>query len=464
MRFSLRVLLIFMLLLLTVTAKAQQSLIAGKAPNYAGQTLKVFVYSDFLTLREKLIAKTKIDATGNFKVQVPINFTQFVFLKTDISRSSFYVEPSKNYFVSIPKLAPEEIPSLGVQGYAPIKISSADSMELNTLISKFEDYLDHFYKKNLALIARKAIKKEASIFKSALEKRFNHVSNKYFKSYIKYKLATLEAAGGSSKIHLYKNYFSSTIQYNSLEYMQFFSQTYTRYLKQLAGTTKGRAIEPAISSMKNYAAAMKGIQKADTLFSNDTLCELLLLKGLNEYYYQPKSNKRSIESLLSYIEKNGKGVENKKIAHNTLALLTLLSAGTKAPEFALPDAKGKLVRLSDFKGKYVYLDFWATWCIPCLQELKLKQVLNEKYGEDIVFVSISLDKNAEIMNSYLLKNKQLTSVFLYGGTSETLLDDYNIKAIPTYFLLDRDGDFIESPAKKPSENAELVFKSLLQKK
>lgn len=464
MQFSLRVLLIFMLLLLTVTTKAQQSLIAGKAPNYAGQTLKVFVYSDFLTLREKLIAKTKIDATGNFKVQVPINFTQFVFLKTDISRSSFYVEPSKNYFVSIPKLAPEEIPSLGVQGYAPIKISSADSMELNTLISKFEDYLDHFYKKNLALIARKAIKKEASIFKSALEKRFNHVSNKYFKSYIKYKLATLEAAGGSSKIHLYKNYFSSTIQYNSLEYMQFFSQTYTRYLKQLAGTTKGRAIEPAISSMKNYAAAMKGIQKADTLFSNDTLCELLLLKGLNEYYFQPKSNKRSIESLLSYIEKNGKGVENKKIAHNTLALLTLLSAGTKAPEFALPDAKGKLFRLSDFRGKYVYLDFWATWCIPCLQELKLKQVLNEKYGEDIVFVSISLDKNAEIMNSYLLKNKQLTSVFLYGGTSETLLDDYNIKAIPTYFLLDRDGDFIVSPAKKPSENAELVFKSLLQKK
>lgn len=464
MRFSLRVLLIFMLLLLTVTTKAQQSLIAGKAPNYAGQTLKVFVYSDFLTLREKLIAKTKIDATGNFKVQVPINFTQFVFLKTDISRSSFYIEPSKNYFVSIPKLAPEEIPSLGVQGYAPIKISSADSMELNTLISKFEDYLDHFYKKNLALIARKAIKKEASIFKSALEKRFNHVSNKYFKSYIKYKLATLEAAGGSSKIHLYKNYFSSTIQYNSLEYMQFFSQTYTRYLKQLAGTTKGRAIEPAISSMKNYAAAMKGIQKADTLFSNDTLCELLLLKGLNEYYFQPKSNKRSIESLLSYIEKNGKGVENKKIAHNTLALLTLLSAGTKAPEFALPDAKGKLFRLSDFRGKYVYLDFWATWCIPCLQELKLKQVLNEKYGEDIVFVSISLDKNAEIMNSYLLKNKQLTSVFLYGGTSETLLDDYNIKAIPTYFLLDRDGDFIVSPAKKPSENAELVFKSLLQKK
>ncbi len=462
MRSSWHALLIFLLLFITVTTKAQQSLIAGKALTYAGQTLKVYVYSDFLTLREKLIAKTKIDAAGNFKVTIPINYTQFIFIKTDISRSSFYVEPSKNYFVSIPKLAPEEIPSLGVQGYAPIKISSADSMELNTLISKFEDYLDNFYKKNLALIARKAIKKEASLFRSALEKRFSHVSNTYFKSYIKYKLATLEAAGGSSKLHLYKTYFSSTIQYSSLEYMQFFSQTYTRYLKQLAGTTKGSAIEPAISSKKNYAAAMKGIQKADTLFSNDTLCELLLLKGLNEYYYQPKSNKRSIESLLSYIEKNGKGAENKKIAHNTLALLTLLTAGTQAPGFSLPDARGKLVRLSDFKGKYVYLDFWATWCLPCLQEMKLKQALFEKYGEDIVFVSISIDKTASIMNSYLLKNKQLTSVFLFGGASETLLDDYNIKAIPTYFLLDREGDILESPAKKPSENAELVFKSLLK--
>lgn len=442
----------------------QKSLLTGKATSYANQKLRAFIYDDFFTLKEKQIAETNIDSSGAFQLYLQLSTTQFVFLKTETTRSSLYVEPNKNYFISISKLAAEEYATVGVQGFVPLKIKSADSLELNTLIAKFENYLDNFYQKNLVLLARKAIKKEAEKFKLDMQKRFAFSKNIYFKNYIKYKIATLEAAGGYSEHYFFKNYFSTKIEFGSLEYMQFFSQTMTKHLEQLAGTKKGAAIEENISAKRNYSGVMADILKADTLFKNDTLRELLLLKGLNEFYYLPKINKRNVLSLLSFIERSGKGSENKKIAHNTIYLLTKMAEGTKAPYFSLLDQNKKRVSLTDFKGKYVYLDFWATWCTPCLQELKLKQSLKDKYGSDIAFVSISIDKSYTAYKSYLDKNKNLNSVFLYASNSDTLKELYNVKSIPVFYLIDKEGDLLKSPAEKPSENIEALFQKLSKEK
>ena len=450
--------------LFALNGYSQKSWLTGKAKTYANQTLRAYVYDDFLTLKEKQIAETSIDSSGTFKLALPISNTEFVFLKTESTRSSLYVEPNKNYFISIPKLDAQEYASVGVQAFVALKINSADSLELNTIIAKFENYLDAFYQKNLALLARKAIKKEAEKFKTSMEKRFAFSKNSYFKNYIKYKIATLEAAGGYSEHYFFKNYFNAKIEYESLEYMQFFSQFMTKHLEQLAGTSKGAAIETNISQKRNYSAVMADILKADSLFKNDTLRELLLLKGLNEFYYMPKINKRNVLSLLSFIERSGKGKENKKIAHNTIYLLTKMAEGTKAPAFSLTDLNKKTVSLSDFKGKYVYLDFWASWCMPCLQEMKLKQNLKDKYSSDIAFVSISIDKNYKAYKSYLDKNKNLNSVFLYGGNADSLRELFNVKAIPAFYLIDKDGDLLKSPAKKPSENIEELFQQLSKEK
>ena len=439
-------------------------MITGKAKAYANQTLRAFVYDDYLTQKEIQIAKTQIDSAGNFKIFLPIAFTQFVFLKTEIARSSLYVEPNKNYFVSIPKLDAGEVSTIGVQAYAPLKINSSDSLELNNLLSKFEKYLDKFYSDNLVLIARKAIKPQAEKFKMQMQKRFSFSQNEYFKTYMKYKLGTLESAAGYGKKYIHKNYFGGTIQYKSFEYMQFFNQAFTKYLDQLSFTAKGAAIENDVNVKHNYPAVMQDILNADSLLKNDTLRELVLLKGLNEFYYHPKSNKKSVITLLRYSEKNGLGTENKKIAHNIISIITKMEEGTAAPAFELQDQNKKVVRLADFKGKYVYLDFWATWCLPCLQEMKVKQSLKEKYGNDIIFVSISLDKKFETMKSYLDKNKNLNSVFLFGGDSENIRELYNVKAIPTFYLIDRYGDLLKSPAHKPSENIENDFLNLSKKK
>ncbi len=455
-------LLTILLLLLGSICMAQKSFLSGSAKNYANHILRVYAYSDYLTLSKIEIGKTKIDSIGNFGLFILIDHTQFIFVETETSRSSFYAEPGKNYSLEIPKLGLQETPTISIHGYAPVKIKSADSLELNNLISKFENYLDGFYQTNLYLIARKAVKKEAQKFRLHMQNRFSYSNNTYFKNYLKYKLATLDAASGFSKTYLFKNYFKSKIEYKSLEYMQFFNQTFTKHLEQLASTSKGVSIESSISLKRNYASTMSAILKADTLFRNDTLRELLLLKGLNEFYYLQKINKRNVLSLITHVEQKGLGSGNKKIAHNLLLLLTKMQEGTPAPAFELVDQNKKKVKLENFKGKYVYLDFWATWCLPCLQELKLKQSLKEKYGNEIQFISISLDKKFASMYSYLNNNKNLNSLFLYAGMDQDLLERYNVKAIPCYYIIDPQGLLYSSPAKKPSENIQLLFQTILK--
>lgn len=73
-----------------------------------------------------------------------------------------------------------------------------------------------------------------------------------------------------------------------------------------------------------------------------------------------------------------------------------LSVGKKAADFSLLDQHGKTVSLSDFKGKYVYIDVWATWCGPCVQEIPMLEKLAKQLADkNIVFLSISIDKNKE---------------------------------------------------------------------
>ena len=71
--------------------------------------------------------------------------------------------------------------------------------------------------------------------------------------------------------------------------------------------------------------------------------------------------------------------------------------GAKAIDFTYPDIAGKMVSLSDFKGKLVFIDVWATWCDPCKQEIPALKELHEEYADNdsIVFMSVSVDKEED---------------------------------------------------------------------
>ena len=128
--------------------------------------------------------------------------------------------------------------------------------------------------------------------------------------------------------------------------------------------------------------------------------------------------------------------------------------GNPSPEFDYENHKGGKTKLSDLKGKYVYIDLWATWCGPCRQEIPYLQKIEEKYhGKNIEFVSISIDnaKDNEKWKKFVI-DKKLGGVQLFADKNweSDFVVKYGVTGIPRFILIDPKGNIVSSDAARPS--------------
>jgi thiol-disulfide isomerase/thioredoxin len=119
-----------------------------------------------------------------------------------------------------------------------------------------------------------------------------------------------------------------------------------------------------------------------------------------------------------------------------------LAIGAQAPGFAVKTLDGKPLALDDYRGKYVLLDFWATWCGPCVAELPALQDVQAAFGSDdrFVLISLSLDRQIEVARRFV-KDRGLSWVQAFVGdeAGEQVLEDYGADTIPATFLIGPDG-------------------------
>jgi len=115
---------------------------------------------------------------------------------------------------------------------------------------------------------------------------------------------------------------------------------------------------------------------------------------------------------------------------------TSVSAQT-APDFTLTDINGKEVSLSDYKGKVILLDFWATWCGPCRMEIPSFIQLQDEYKDDVVVLGISLDQGGPKDVVPFAKKMNINYPVVYGDGN--VVQAYGgVRSIPTTFVIDRD--------------------------
>ncbi|MFP2996788.1 TlpA disulfide reductase family protein [Spongiivirga sp. MCCC 1A20706] len=139
--------------------------------------------------------------------------------------------------------------------------------------------------------------------------------------------------------------------------------------------------------------------------------------------------------------------------------LTALAKGRTSPTFNYENHKGGKTSLADLKGKYVYIDVWATWCQPCIAEIpSLKKMESLYHNKDIAFVSISVDrKNAYDTWKQMVVDKDLGGIQLYADNAfqSEFITAYSIDAIPRFILIDPEGKIVNADAPRPS-STELV--------
>jgi len=149
--------------------------------------------------------------------------------------------------------------------------------------------------------------------------------------------------------------------------------------------------------------------------------------------------------------------DHKKEITESYNKLKAVSKGQPSPKFLnYENFKGGTTSLDDLKGKYVYVDVWATWCGPCKREIPFLQKVEKQYhGKNIEFVSLSVDKLDDHDKwEKMVKEKQLGGIQLFADNSweSDFVTGYLIKGIPRFILIDPNGNIVSSNAPRPSDS------------
>ncbi len=200
---------------------------------------------------------------------------------------------------------------------------------------------------------------------------------------------------------------------------------------------------------KDYALALlKAAEKK--LASNPDLKEAIMVK-------LAKSGMGRTKYLKEYYEVFNRNVQDpqmKESADKMYQNLLKLQAGNPSPDFKAFDVNGKEYHLSDFKGKNIYIDLWATWCAPCRAEIPFLEKLKKDYeGKNIEFVSIDVYDNKDKWEK-MVKSGKITGVQLrIPDDKDKFLQIYNVRGIPRFIFIDKDGNIIDNNVSRPSNPA-----------
>ena len=121
----------------------------------------------------------------------------------------------------------------------------------------------------------------------------------------------------------------------------------------------------------------------------------------------------------------------------------LIAKGLRAPNFSLPGLDGRMVSLTDYKGKVVLLNIWATWCPPCVEEMpSMEKLYQELQGEGFEILAVSIDESgAQDMLPFMKKHKLSFPALI--DSKGTLKGLYQTTGVPESFIIDKDGILVE---------------------
>ncbi len=453
--------LCFLLLLLCIQLYSQNVTIKGIAGPHKGKEISIYLYDDLVTNSQTRQDFDTVDNRGNFELQLSVFAPQLAMIKVGNIAGKIYLQPNFVYGIIIPPTDSSRFIASGTEQSMDI-IINGDSTELNARIIDFNNRFDEFWQKHYKSFVTKRLHHELDSFQLFITKRYQNVKLSYFKTYVEYSFALMNENTARHRNYLAKRYlFDRPISYINYEYMEFFNQYFKQYLQKQFVTKNGNLILDAINEQGNYKH-LNELIKNDPILKNDSLRELVIIKGLNELFYIPHFKKNKIKDLLEQVSATTKIAAHKTILFNVLRNINNLQVGSLAPDFALLNAKRDTVKLSDFSKRFIYLNFYAAWCTDCLEQFKKQEALFRKYGDKIIFVSVSIDEDTNAFKNFLKENPKYNWTFLHTFKNKNAIKEYNAASVPVYYLIGMQGQLLQSPALKPDEGIERKFNEILK--
>jgi thiol-disulfide isomerase/thioredoxin len=180
--------------------------------------------------------------------------------------------------------------------------------------------------------------------------------------------------------------------------------------------------------------------------------DILFARYFEDLMYFGKKNEENTKLMHQMLDAFENPVIKKQLTYLYNKKLRISSG--KAPTFTLPDNHGNMFRLDSVFGSVIYLDFWGTWCPPCIEEIPhLEKLKNELKDYDIKFISIASEHLRKDYWLKLIKEKHLSDIQLYfeNVSNGTLIKDYQTVYYPRFLIINKSGKIVDADAPRPSD-------------
>ncbi len=433
---------------------AKETLIQGVVSGFEGKFIRLTTIEDYITQSEQKLAVSKIN-DGRFSFNIQIEEVQQIIISIEDKSTTFYVENGAVYNIGL-SYSDELNRGKIYDKVLSLNFSFPQKEDINQILRSFNDDYSNFFEKNAVYIAQGSAVEEINQFCNKVASNSYYNQNEFVKTYVTYSCASLKDAANFGKKELKTNYLQSKpIAYANKEYIFFFQQYYANNFKKMVIGSKGAELLKEMTIKYDLDKTLNLIEK-NIAIENRAYAELFLMNGLYAVFFDQIVNKESSKKILGMLSTKASNQENRIIAKNILEKLSYYGKEADAPNFKMYNQKDELVQLKDFKGKYIYLNFWASWSLPSVKEMQVIKNLNNRLGDKMAFVSINLDDDKAI---FLRLSKQYGYNWtnLHYGNDYEVKEKYQIKTVPTYLLINPEGKIENNMAPSPQDAGDYLF-------
>jgi len=452
--------ILFFLLLILYSLNAVSTSINGTFTTMANTTIYAFIDDDYITDAQKLVAQSEVDASGKFALEITTKNVQKICVKTIDYIFYLYCFEGNNYNVKL------SLPNANFKKdnkqLLKVKIIEEPQPQINLQINAADSVIDKFVTSHYKQFVHPRSLKLAV---DSLKKKYPAAicNTPYVVQYFMYAIASLDEASAMRETYFYKHYTNNEIaSQNSPAFYNYFNQHYASYFESIITKPCFGNAATLINEQHNCEAILQKMRVCDTILKNDSLRELLFVKGLYKLYYKREYKKESIEMMLNYMTFKSEFESVKKVAKNLVKKITKLNIGTKAPNFNLLSSANDSIKLESLKGKLVYICFTNYSNLTWLTHLSILERLQLLYDKKILIVTITLAKDMPQLKA-LQNDKKLSGLILNGYDNLALNDNYLIDELPKYYLIDADGDILKNNNCSPVDGIEEIIKAELKK-
>lgn len=451
-----------MLLLLVVALAAcsqppaNEIKISGTVENPTAKKVEVFYYTDFITNKLEKI-EVDLDENNSFTAVLPLQSGNFVYVSMPRRTIMLYLVPGADITITFDANDPKKVPV----------IEGKKALESRFMVA-FVDQIDSKYSRNMLLnhVGNTNPGDFIALMQTAYDEKLSFLEGhkdyrKFDKDFVKtlktnflyekyglmleFPLAYDFFNPGAEPLVLPEGYYDfmesenlfSDEFMNSRSYFNFLNVCLNKYMQENPEPESGKSHYERL--FENATKIFTGKTREAVL--SQTMIYLLNFESFDvaqQFYAQYKELVQSPEML--------------QIVEQEYLTILALSPGKPAPDFTLTDISGAEVSLSDFAGKVVYLDFWASWCGPCMREVPFAKELKKRMAgqDDLVFLYISVDTDEAAWRNTVAE-KQIEGVHLnVPGFDHQVPVSYNLKGVPTFYLIGRDGKIFNNRPPRPS--------------